>query len=95
MFVLSNDGDLIERRRRKAPEIACNDIAPRRYTELPHASGCDGWRALRVTTNGELDAALEAAAAAEGGVYVEVVTGTYAASPLSLKLHDAMATLYG
>jgi indolepyruvate decarboxylase len=34
------------------------------------------------------------AAKAETGVYIEVVTDAYAASPLALKLHDAMRTLY-
>ena len=28
------------------------------------------------------------------GAYIEVVTGAYAASPLALKLHDSLRTLY-
>jgi indolepyruvate decarboxylase len=92
-FVLNNDGYLIERLLCKDPAIAYNDIAPWRYAELPHAFGCD-WMTIAVATCGELDAALEAAGRAEGGVYIEVITDAYAASPLSLKLHDAMQALY-
>jgi indolepyruvate decarboxylase len=78
----------------KDPEIAYNDIAPWRYTELPHALGCNDWLTARVATCGELDSALQAATNASTGVYIEVVTDKYAASPLALKLHDSMKTLY-
>lgn len=94
VFVLNNNGYLIERLLCKEPEIAYNDIAQWRYTELPHAFGCDGWMSVRVTTNGELDAALDAAETVQAGAYIEVVTDAYAASPLSLKLHEAVKTLY-
>ncbi|MFG1416406.1 thiamine pyrophosphate-binding protein [Xanthobacter sp. V0B-10] len=93
IFVLNNNGYLIERLLCKDPEIAYNDIAPWRYTALPHAFGCEGWFTARVTTCAELDAALEEAGKAERGAYVEVVTDTYAASPLALKLHDALKAL--
>jgi indolepyruvate decarboxylase len=95
VFLLNNSGYLIERLLCKDPAIAYNDIAPWRYTELPHALGCDGWLTLRVTNCAELDAALEQAARASSGVYIEVVTDAYAASPLALKLHESMKTLYG
>jgi indolepyruvate decarboxylase len=94
VFVLNNDGYLIERLLCKDPAIAYNDIAPWHYAELPHAFGCDDWVTARVTTCAELDSALEVAATAKTGVYIEVVTDAYAASPLSLKLHDAMRALY-
>ncbi len=94
IFVLNNNGYLIERLLCKEPSIAYNDIAQWRYTELPHALGCDDWLTLRVTTNGELDAALEAASKSKAGVYVEVVTDAYAASALALKLGKAVQTLY-
>jgi indolepyruvate decarboxylase len=94
VFVLNNSGYLIERLLCKNPEIAYNDVAAWRYTELPHALGCDEWFTARVTTCGELDRALQAAANANTGVYIEVVTDPNAASPLALKLHDSMKTLY-
>jgi indolepyruvate decarboxylase len=94
VFVLNNDGYLIERLLCKDPSIAYNNIAPWRYTELPHAFGCDDWFTARATTCGELDAALSAADRAGTGVYIEVVTDPYAASPLAMKLHDSLASLY-
>jgi indolepyruvate decarboxylase len=94
IFVLNNSGYLIERLLCKDPKIAYNDIAPWRYTELPHALGCDNWFTARVTTCGELDRALEAASNAGTGVYIEVVTDAYAASPLALKLHESVKSLY-
>jgi indolepyruvate decarboxylase len=48
----------------------------------------------RVTTNADLDAALRTASESEVGVYVEVVTDTYAASALARKLGEAVQTLY-
>lgn len=94
VFLLNNNGYLIERLLCKDPAIYYNDVAPWRYSELPHALGIDGWYTARVATCGEFDAALEAASKAEGGVYIEIVTDTYVASPLSQKLHDSIETLY-
>jgi indolepyruvate decarboxylase len=37
---------------------------------------------------------LEGAGKSNTGAYIEVVTDTYAASPLAMKLHDAVKTLY-
>jgi indolepyruvate decarboxylase len=94
IFVLNNSGYLIERLLCKNPAIAYNDIARWRYAELPHALGCDDWWCARVTTCGELDAALAAAATAKTGVYIEVVTGAYEASPLAEKLGASLQKLY-
>jgi indolepyruvate decarboxylase len=94
IFVLNNDGYLIERLLCKDPEIAYNDIVPWRYTELPRAFGCDDWFTARVATCGELDRALAAAETAGTGVYVEVVTDAYAASPLAAQIHANLKTLY-
>lgn len=95
IFVLNNDGYLIERLLCTDPDIAYNDVAPWNYTALPHALGCTGWYTARVTTCGELDDAMATARAHDGGVYVEVVTDRYAAPPLAQQLHDNLATLYG
>jgi indolepyruvate decarboxylase len=94
VFVLNNNGYLIERLLCKEPEIAYNDLAQWRYTELPHAFGCDDWLTLLVTTNGELDAALAVVSQSDQAAHVEVATDTYAASDLALKLHEAVKTLY-
>jgi indolepyruvate decarboxylase len=94
VFVLNNNGYLIERLLCKDPTIAYNDIAQWNYAELPHALGCRDWLTLRVETCGDLDRALLAARNSNTGVYIEVVTDAYAASPLATKLHDAVKTLY-
>jgi indolepyruvate decarboxylase len=94
IFVLNNSGYLIERLLCKDPAIAYNDIAPWRYAEMLHALGCDGWFTARVTSCGEFDQALTAAAHIGTGAYIEVVTDAYAASPLALKLGESLRTLY-
>jgi indolepyruvate decarboxylase len=90
IFVLNNSGYLIERLICKDPTMVYNDVAPWRYADLPHALGCDGWFTARVATCGELDAALERAGQSDSGVYIEVVTDAYAASPLALKLGETL-----
>jgi indolepyruvate decarboxylase len=94
IFVLNNNGYLIERLLNKEPAIAYNDIAPWRYAALAKAFGNDDWMTVRVTTCEEFDNAAAAAAKADTGAYIEVVTDAYAAPPLALKLHDAVKTLY-
>jgi indolepyruvate decarboxylase len=94
VFVLNNAGYLIERLLCKEPSMAYNDVAAWRYAELPHALGCDGWFTARAATCGELDQALETAARATTGAYIEIVTDPYAASPLATKLHESFRALY-
>ena len=94
IFVLNNDGYLIERLLCKDPEGYCNDLAKWHYHKLPEALGCDDWMAARVTTCGELDKAIKRAESCRTGAYVEVVTGRDAASPLAKKLHESLASLY-
>jgi indolepyruvate decarboxylase len=94
VFVLNNSGYLIERLLCRNPDFVYNDVASWRYSELPRALGCDGWFTARVTTCGEFDQALKTAEQAKTGAYMEVVTDKYAASPLSMKLHESVKTLY-
>jgi indolepyruvate decarboxylase len=94
VFVLNNSGYLIERLLCKDPNIAYNDLAPWRYSELPHALGCDGWFTTRATTCGELDQALQQASRNGSASYIEVVTDEYAAPPLPQKMHENRDTLY-
>ena len=61
---------------------------------MPKALGCEGWYTAKVTTCSELDNALGTASVPNNGAYIEVVTDAYAASPLALKLHDNLRTLY-
>jgi indolepyruvate decarboxylase len=94
IFVLNNSGYLIERLLCKEPTIAYNDVASWRYSAIPHALGCDDWFTARVTTCGELDEALTRAGQDGAAAYIEVVTDAYAASPMALKLHESLKTLY-
>ncbi|BBX66250.1 indole-3-pyruvate decarboxylase [Mycobacterium saskatchewanense] len=94
IFVLNNNGYLIERLLCADPDIAYNDVAPWNYTELPHALGCDGWFTARVTNVGEFEAALTTAGDGERAAYIEVVTDADEAPPLAKKLHDSTKTLY-
>jgi indolepyruvate decarboxylase len=73
--------------------IVYNDLASWRYSELPHALGCEGWFTARVTTCWEFDKALKAAADENSAAYIEVVTDKYAASPFAMKLHENVKTL--
>jgi len=94
IFVLNNNGYLIERMLCTNPDIAYNDVAPWNYTELPHALGCEDWFTPRVSTCAELDAALATAAEGTRAAYIEVMTGTYEVPPLVQKLHENVKTLY-
>ena len=94
IFVLNNDGYLIERLLCKDFDSSYNDLAQWHYHKLPEALGCDGWFTARVTTCGDLDSAIKKAESSGTGAYIEVVTDRYAASPLSQKMHDSIATLY-
>ena len=95
VFVLNNNGYLIERMLCKDGSVAYNDLAAWNYTALPHALGCDDWHTVRAATCGELDEALKAAEQGDKACYIEVVTDTYAASALAMKLHDNLGSLYG
>jgi indolepyruvate decarboxylase len=94
VFVLNNSGYLIERLLCRDPDIAYNDLAQWRYSELPHALGCDGWLTTRVTTCAELDQALQQAGENGSASYIEVVTDEYATPPLPQKMHESRDTLY-
>ena len=94
VFVLNNSGYLIERLLCENPDFSYNDLAQWRYSELPNALGCTDWFTARVTTCGEFDQALKTASEGDRAAYIEVVTDKYAASPLAMKLHESVKTLY-
>ena len=95
IFCLNNQGYLIERLLCKDPLVSYNDLAPWNYQQLPQVMGCRDWFCARVTTNAELDAAMEQAATCGTGAYIEVVTEMMAASPMAQRLHESIQTLYG
>jgi indolepyruvate decarboxylase len=94
IFVLNNQGYLIERLLAKHFESEYNDLATWHYQQLPAALGCDDWFTARVTTCGELDRAIASAEAGATGAYIEVVTDKHVIPPLAEKLHEARDTLY-
>jgi len=94
IFVLNNNGYLIERLLCKDPAVEYNDVAQWNYSELPHALGCHDWYTPRVTTLAELDEALEIADRGERGCYIEIITAEDEAPPLPKKMHDSIETLY-
>jgi indolepyruvate decarboxylase len=53
---------VVERALEANPDWVYNDLAPWNYHALPAALGCRGWFTAKVTTLGELDAALARAA---------------------------------
>ena len=95
IFCLNNQGYTIERLLCKDPLSCYNEIAQWNYQQFPGVFGCTDWFTTRVTTNAELDAAMAQAETCGTGAYIEVMTDKMAASPLALKLHEAIQTLYG
>src|SRR5205823_11926062 len=75
IFVLNNGGYMVERALEADPDWVYNDLAPWNYHALPAALGCRDWFTARVTTLGELDAALARASTGESACYIEVVGG--------------------
>jgi indolepyruvate decarboxylase len=75
IFVLNNEGYMVERALEADPNWVYNDLAPWNYHALPAALGCQGWFTTKVTTLGELDAALDRASTAKSACYIEVVGG--------------------
>ena len=91
VFVLNNDGYLIERALEENPEWSYNDLARWRYAELPRALGCADWFTARVTTLGELDAAMKAARESESGAYIEIVGDRMDMPPILAFAHGRLA----
>jgi indolepyruvate decarboxylase len=75
IFVLNNGGYMVERALEQKWDWVYNDLAPWNYHTLPAALGCEGWFTAKVTTLGELDAAMARAAADVSASYIEIVGG--------------------
>jgi indolepyruvate decarboxylase len=60
-----------------------NDLAPWRYATLPAAMGCQDWFCATVTTNDELEAALDTARDRSTAAYIEVVMDPALVEPAS------------
>jgi indolepyruvate decarboxylase len=95
IFVLNNDGYLVERALELNPDWSYNDLAKWRYADLPRALGCADWVTARVETIGELDAAMKAARESKSGAYIEVVGGRMDMPKGLTYAHTRLKELYG
>jgi indolepyruvate decarboxylase len=95
VFVLNNEGYLIERALEENPDWTYNDLAPWRYSELPKALGCANWFTARVQTLGELDASMKTAGEGKSGAYIEIVGGRMDMPPALAFAHGRLEALYG
>jgi indolepyruvate decarboxylase len=95
VFVLNNEGYLIERALEENPDWSYNDLAPWRYAELPRALGCADWFTARVATLGELEAAMKAARDSKSGAYIEVIGGRLDMPPILAFAHGRLENMYG
>jgi indolepyruvate decarboxylase len=95
VFVLNNEGYMVERALEANPDWVYNDLAPWNYHALPAALGCRGWFTAKVTTLGELDAALARASTGESASYIEVVGGRMDFPAGLAMAHQRLDALYG
>ena len=70
VFVLNNNGYLIERMLCKDGAMGYNDLASWNYAALPHALGCNDWYTARVGNCGELDEAMKSAEQGDKAAYM-------------------------
>ena len=95
IFVLNNQGFGVERALEKYPDWIYNDLAQWDYHKLPAALGCKDWFTAKVKTNGELEAAMQKADAADTASYIEIVGGKHD-YPAGVQLFGSrIAELYG
>jgi indolepyruvate decarboxylase len=95
VFVLNNDGYLIERALEKNPDWTYNDLSQWHYADLPRTLGCADWFAARVETLGELDAAMKAARKSKSGAYIEIIGGRMDMPPALAYAHGRLDAMYG
>lgn len=87
IFVLNNQGYLIEKMLSEKLDYCYNDLAEWQYHKLPEVLGCNNWIMRKVTTCGELDKTMEELGSTKTGAYIEVVTPKLSASPLMEEIH--------
>ncbi|MGO9941625.1 MAG: alpha-keto acid decarboxylase family protein [Rhodoblastus sp.] len=95
IFVLNNDGYMIERALEENPDWTYNDLAKWKYADLPRALGCADWFTAHVETLGELDAAMKQARSSKSGAYVEIVGGRMDLPPVLAFAHTRLGEMYG
>ncbi len=76
-LTVNNGGFHGERVTNRYPDEEYNDLAQWNFADIPAAMGCEDWYTTKVTTLGELDAALAEAEKAASGVYIEIIIDTW------------------
>lgn len=94
IFVLNNNGYLIERLLCDDPDSDYNDITQWNYAQLPAALGCDGWYCQKVTQCDELDEVLNIIDTLDTAAYIEVITDKYDSAKLMDRICKFSASLY-
>lgn len=87
IFVLNNNGYLIERMLSEKLDYCYNDLAQWQYHKLPEGFGCNGWMVRRATTCGDLDTIMSELDNTKTGAYIEIVTPKMSAPPLMEAIH--------
>ena len=96
IFILvNNNGYGAERVTNRYPNELYNDVAQWDYAELPRVMGCKDWFTAKVSTLGELDAALATASNANVGVYIEVIIDQNEQPPGGRWLYTATGAYWG
>ena len=95
IFVLNNDGYMVERALEPYPDWSYNDLAKWRYADLPRALGCGDWATARVETLGELEDAMKAARESRSGAYIEIIGGRMDMPKDLAFAHTRLKALYG
>jgi indolepyruvate decarboxylase len=94
-FLVNNDGYFAERATNRDPDESYNDLAQWNFADIPAAMGCKDWYTARVTTLGELDAALAEAEKATSGVYIEIVIDRWLAPKGTDFMFAATGAMFG
>jgi indolepyruvate decarboxylase len=87
IFVLNNQGYLIEKMLSKKLDYCYNELPQWQYHKLPEVLGCNDWIMRKVTTCGELDKVMEELDSNKTGAYIEIVTPKLSAPPLMEAIH--------
>jgi indolepyruvate decarboxylase len=87
IFVLNNQGYLIEKMLSKKLDYCYNDLAEWQYHKLPEVLGRNDWIMKKVTTCEELDKVMRELDNAKTGAYIEIVTPKLSAPLLMETIH--------
>ncbi len=94
IFVLNNNGYLIERLLAKRSDYYYNDIAKWQYEKLPEGLGCNGWLIGKAATCGALDHIIAELGDITTAAYVEIVMPEMSAPVLMKAMHDNLKSMY-